>query len=229
MKRSVVPVALVVLFSIAAAEAFAQQIPLRNPRESVVRTFAQLSDAGADGKEMYNLQNADMQADLWLLQIETFLASNPPLNETQRALTMETIGLLSSGALQRMKSPDTEVAARARAEMKATSERNTKAFSAGSRPLFSNLGHDVITTAVAALLYESGQVDTPPQPRQPRPSRLTVDGTMKVQPNWDCNCYSLYDSCEFYPCSPSPGSCTRTPCCCGYLWSDPCNGFCNGV
>jgi acyl transferase domain-containing protein len=224
MKRMLVAVVLLAS-SLGALAADAQQIPLRNPRETVAAVYASINQVGADRKEIYGSQTPDMQADLWLFQIEEFLAANPPLNAEQRALTMETIGMLSSGALQRYASPDPAVAARAREEYAAIAQRGMKAFSRAGKLAFTDLSHEAVRAALTTLFNESVSGMQPPaSPRTPARQRVTENGP---DYQFECNCYSATDTCGFTDCVPSPLSCIRKPAGCGWNWSEPCNGWCN--
>ena len=226
MKRTLIAT-LLLASSLHAGHSYAQraqQIPLRNDRETVSRLYGMLSQNGADRRTIYGSLTVDLQADLWVLQLEEFLAANPRLTSEQHSLTMEAIGLLSSGVLQRRDSPSVDVATRASEEIGNIAVRAAVMFSKSGKLAFDDLGQAAVRTAVEALKEEGAQDRIPSREPATAPAKRLGPVT---QADFDCNCNTHSDTCGFSDCVFVPQACVRKPAGCGVMWAEPCNGWCN--
>lgn len=207
-----------------SSSAFAQhvQLPMRTDRSTIQRVYATLVGTTAERKEIYAALSVDQQSDLWMLQLEEFLAANPRLDLQQRDIAMEMVGLVASGVLQRQASPSTEEATRANAQIERFGERASLAFSEKGQFVFTDLGPNAVSIAIAAL--DRGDEEKPAGPRLARTQsarQLAAEGI------FDCNCNTTYDTCGLDDCVFHPQACTRKPAGCGPMWAWGCNGWCN--
>lgn len=233
MKRVFMGTMLILAFvqSVPAHSQAQSAMPLRNPRETVIQLYSVINESGRGGaKEIYQTLSVDMRSDLWTLHLEQFLGANPALTSDQQAVTMEAIGLLTSGVLQ-LELSGGEGSDRAREQMNNIAKRAALVFSRQERAVFFDLSRYV--PIEAALMTQEPRGDTvfQPQPldleRLPRPPKVTLNA------DCECNTDPEHDFCGGGPTAPlekcrrPPFSCTRTTCCCGWWWAQPCNGLCD--
>jgi len=225
--------AVVALLFFQAYDIYAQAIPtpLRNPREAVVQLYEVISDT-SDPREIYGSLSVDLQSDLWMLQLEDFVAQNPRLTVEQRSLTMEALGLLASGVLQRKASPSTTVATQAQMEIDGLASRTAQIFPGFGKFVFGRMGRYAILTSVDALEMEVAEKvpSAPPTIRREKP--VTVSSRI-VTVNASCECSTESPYCgagsitaPSYSCIRRPAQCTRTTWGCGFLFTYGCNGLC---
>jgi hypothetical protein len=233
LKRLVylLPILLVGSVYSATAQSPATSMPLRTQRETVIQMYEVLSDVpGDEAKAIYQSLHVDLRSDLWTYQLEQFLASNPQLTPEQDAITMEAIGLLTSGALQRQVQ-DSERAVQVRERMGDIAARAALVFTSRQRLIFGDLGRHTLTDATASAdATEQSTTHSPTarlQTNMSRPRRITTNA------DCDCNTDPAQDFCSNGPTAPiekcqrrSSTTCTRTTCCCGWFWLYGCNGLC---
>jgi hypothetical protein len=215
----------------ATAQSVATSIPLRTPRETVIQMYEVLSDMpGDEAKAIYQSLHVDLRSDLWTYQLEQFLATSPQLTPEQDAITMEAIGLLTSGAFQRQVQ-DAERAAQVRDRIADLAARAALVFTSRELLVFGDLGRQTLPDATASAGMTERSATTPPTARL----QINVSRPRWIVTNADCECNTDPDQdfCSNGPTAPiekclrrSSTTCTRTTCCCGWLWLYGCNGLC---
>lgn len=73
-------------------------VTLRNPRSDVRALYAAMT--AANHHEIYHSVPKDMQSDLWTIHLTRALVENPNLSAEQRAVILQGIGLVATGALE---------------------------------------------------------------------------------------------------------------------------------
>ena len=224
MKKLLVAMFLCLGFSFSVSAARVVDLPLRTNRVAVQQMYDVLSDANVDAKDTYLGLSTDLQADLWTLQLEHFLAANPELTPEQYSVVAETIGLLSTGIHHRRRTSSAE-AAHATESLRLLTARIKSAFTREEGAVFGQLGYSAVDRSVSSLASSGDQSD-PSDEKRNRAIRSNAPAGSIIS-NGECNCNSEDDWCYWgYMCIPRPLSCTRTPAGCGTLWEKGCNGLC---
>ena len=201
---------LFVVLLVLSASLFGQEsspLLLRGNHVAVQAMYDDFTTRDAeDVRERYVTLPAQMKTDLWLLQLERYLAVHHDLTVDQRAAIYEGIGILSSGVMDVSRSaPEWEAQARLPLQHLETSAR--AAFDPVTfKRLFQRMGLDELVSS----------------PHQ----------KLRAISNAYCECSSESDWCCPYPtcpeyCHSAPGyRCTFTPDGCGtFLWY-ACTGLC---
>ncbi|HEX6101266.1 MAG TPA: bacteriocin fulvocin C-related protein [Thermoanaerobaculia bacterium] len=207
-------------------------VDLRPDRIAVQQAYDRMSDPNVNARDIYLGLTTDMQADLWVMHFEEFLAASPDLTTEQYSIVAEAIGLVSTGLLQR-RHGNPEEAQRAIESLNLLTSRIRKAFTRGEGMVFGQLGYAAISTSVAALAVR-GAIDEPAERGDRPPVRDMASNAPKgpIASNADCECSTVSDWCYQSPTSPYNQCyipfprCTRSQDGCGTLWQYGCNGFC---
>jgi hypothetical protein len=231
MMKRLVLASLIVLAAVPAYRSHAQEgaavMPLRSARETVTTMYEVLSDVSAgEARAIYQSLSVDVRSDLWTYQLEQFLARNPRLTPEQHALAMEAIGLLSSGIFQQQ-ARGGDHAMKVDALVDSLASRAAVVFTPEQRAIFSDLGRHTLPAAEAIA-------DKNPPARPRGRIQATAARPRWIAANGDCECNTdpHHDFCGNGPtapiekCKAVPMSCTRTTCCCGWFWTEACNGLC---
>jgi hypothetical protein len=226
-----------ILLSAQIAYPQTSRFPLRTTREGVTQLYEVISESDrATAKAIYQSLTVDVQSDLWTIQLEELLLDAPAMTPEQRAITMEALGLLTSGVLQQTTSVDQ--ADQAQAAIADLAARAALVFTRSGRAIFGDLGRSAVMTSASSMR----DLPAPGFPRKQRVETAREGATTSGRPNRvtvnaDCECNTAEDQdfCFQTPTSPindcrrlTATACTRTTCCCGWFWREPCNGLCWG-
>lgn len=218
--------------SLPADAARPSDLPLRSDRQMVQQVYDVVSDADVDAKPIYRGLAAELQADLWTLQMQEFLAAGPNLTVEQHSIVAEALGLLTAGVHLRDHG-SIEESARATAAIDHLSARIRASFTRSEAAVFTQLGRYAIQESLTSLAHRAA-ADLPKDDHDPKPLReIRIDAVRgPIASNADCECSTESDWCYNSPTAPiqsciaRPMQCTRTPAGCGTFWTYGCNGMC---
>jgi hypothetical protein len=153
-------------------------------------------------KAVVSRYEGPLQTELWALHLSRFTSAHPELTDEQRSVVFEARGLLATGLLQSLRSPDPEVAEAARNALLYFEARASRSFT--------------------KELYAEAFVRLGPAiPRTP----AEREAWMKVAPlSPDCYCNPNFDDCGGGECF--TGGCRVMPDGCGTFQAWICTGFC---
>lgn len=235
MKKLALASFLIISSSLGAFAQTSSPLPLRSPRSTVQQIYDVISDENSDAKTIYAPLSVDLQADLWLFQLEQFLAANPRLTPAQYALTLEAIGLLSTGVHHHRMLVGTNSADQATAALSNLTSRIRQVFARSEGLVFAHLGWSAVDTSVASLEDpDTATADDGPTRGALNPTSNEM-ATRLIVSNEECSCSSQSDWCWETPTSPKndcvarPRACTKTPAGCGTFWDYACNGVCSSL
>ncbi len=198
------------------------QVPLRNARVEVTAKYKMVSELQTnDQRAIYSALPIRMQEDLWSMHLERFLAQHPDLNEHERGVVFEGLGLIAAGVLEVSRSsPEWEVKSNRPLLML---EERIKAV----MPI-------ELARAAFAQLNDLPSSDGIQEPSQISGARVGRSLKPHVE-TLDCECSTESNWCCVFDCltSPTPhclsgvrdGNCFPTQGC-GTLFTHACDGYC---
>lgn len=189
------------------------EAPLRNAEVQVTAHYATVRSLSRPAARTFFRELApEMQADLWTIHIDRFVRAHPELNDEQRGLAYEAIGMIASGFPEWI-GGSSEEAAREQAVLQRFRTRALAAFPYElAQEAFSQLGKYVKVG------------ETPIGRGEPR---------LRVAPHWPeppCDCSMSSDFCD-QATNPTGYRCKADPCVtdtwgCGWFWWQACTGLC---
>jgi hypothetical protein len=170
--------------------------------QSVAESYFEISSATTrDRKAIAASLPTELLEDVWILHHNTFLKRHPELTIEQRAVVLESLGLMAHGFIRVMRNGTPEERAQMISAQKSLVARATPLLGALVKDAFYDLG------------------DGPAAPAQPR-ERMTVRSN-----SYMCYCSDNYDCgwlggvCTWTGCVPTPSGC-------GYGAMFGCSGEC---
>lgn len=130
----------VVILASSTILADERPLALRNPRVTVEAAYDELEVMSADQtRSGYSKLAVDLRADLWIVHLQRFLDAHPAIDQAERDVVLQAIGLIATGLIDRGSDPATTQ--QARTIVDAFSERALRVMTrADFMDAFVNLG-----------------------------------------------------------------------------------------
>jgi hypothetical protein len=191
-------------------------VPLRNSRIDVEATYVQIASSDpATRRDLYSPLTVQMKEDLWTVQLEHFINQHPELDQEQRSVVYEALGLLAAGVLEQ--------------------DSAAQDFATRTSHLQQRAGAVFSRSWVEAAFVKLGAPETPMT--MLRSGNNTDESRASIEParhiSWlcDCNTDPQQDFCGGLTgpehCIGGKRVCTFTTGC-GWWWSYGCDGYCSG-
>jgi hypothetical protein len=189
-------------------------VPLRNSRIDVETAFMRIATSDAvTRRDLYSPLSVEMKEDLWTLQLERFINQHPELDQEQRSVVYEALGLLTAGVLEHYPASQDFAAKTLPLQQRAAAVFPRSWIAAA----FGQLGD----SETSVVLMRSGITN---EAREDLPTR-------HIFSYCDCNIDPQQDFCGGLTgpehCIDGKRVCTFTTGC-GWWWSYGCDGYCSG-